>query len=44
MKIVVHSKNSLLFWVADKQTENLKITLESKIALGVPPKLGLLEQ
>jgi len=27
-----------------KQTENLKITLESKIALGVQQKLGLLEQ
>ena len=27
-----------------KQTENLKITLESKIALGVQQNLGLLEQ
>jgi len=27
-----------------KQTENLKITLELKIALGVQQKLGLLEQ
>jgi len=27
-----------------KQTENLKMSLESKIALGVQQKLGLLEQ
>jgi len=27
-----------------KQTENLQITLESKIALGVQQKLGLLQQ
>jgi len=30
--------------VLNKQTENLKITLKSKIALGVQQKLGLLEQ
>ena len=33
-----------LFSVANRQTENLKITLESKNALGVQYKLGLLEQ
>jgi len=30
--------------VAKKQTENLKITLQSKIPLGVQQKLGLLQQ
>ena len=33
-----------LFWVANRQTENLKIALEQKIALGVQQKLGLLGQ
>ena len=38
------SRRKYLFWVANKQTENLKITLEWKVAFGVQQKLGLLEK
>ena len=40
------SSRKSLFWVPNKETENfeVKITLESNIALGVQQTLGLLEQ
>jgi len=41
--IFFSSRKSLL-WVANKQTENSKIALESKLAWGVQQKLGLFEQ
>jgi len=33
------SSRKSLFWFANKQTENLKVTLESKTPLGVQQKL-----
>jgi len=42
--VYLFSSRISLFSVANKRTENLKITLESKTALGVQQKLGLLEQ
>ena len=38
------SSRKSLFWVANKQTEKWKITLESKIALGVQQNLVMSEQ
>jgi len=36
--VYLFSSRKSLFWVANKQTENLTITLESKIPLGVQQK------
>jgi len=41
---VSFSCKKFLVWVANKPTKNFKITVDSKLALGVQQKLGLLEQ